>query len=98
MCAAQLFGYGYLIYVVFSWDEIEPVTYLTGAFYACVSMTFYFRYREDFEWANAFEVFYKKRLAKICKSKGIDIEKLDFLKAYKENLEGNISQLGHPTH
>ena len=53
MCTAQLGGFAYLIYGLFSWDEIEPITYLTGAFYSCVSMTFYLRYRDDFEWANA---------------------------------------------
>jgi hypothetical protein len=58
MCTAQTFGYAYLIYIMYSWDEIEPVTYLTGAFYSCVGMGFYLKYRNDFEWGNAKEIFF----------------------------------------
>lgn len=48
MCTAQLFGYGYLIYGIYSWDVIEPITYLTYTFYSCVAMGFYFKYKDDF--------------------------------------------------
>lgn len=50
MAAGQVGGFGYLIYGLYTWDDMEPVTYLVGAFYACVSMAFYFRYREDWDW------------------------------------------------
>ena len=86
VAAAQLFGYGYLIYGVFSWDEIEPITYLTSAFYACVSMGFYMRYRDDFEWASAYEVFYNRKLIKL-KARQFDSNRYQFLKMYKSVLE-----------
>lgn len=50
MAAGQVGGFGYLIYGLYTWDDMEPVTYLVGAFYACVSMAFYFRYKEDWDW------------------------------------------------
>lgn len=34
MAMAQVGVFAHLIYGVYSWDDIEPVTYLTGAFYA----------------------------------------------------------------
>jgi len=96
MCSAQLGGFAYLIYGLFSWDEIEPITYLTGAFYACVSMTFYLRYREDFEWANAMQLFEKRKLEKLCRKNGIDLDRLDFLRMYKNLLVEQSSYLTTP--
>jgi hypothetical protein len=93
MCCAQLFGYGYMIYGPFSWDVIEPITYLTGAFYATVSMTFYMKYRDDFEWGNAYEVFKSRKLNKLYAKHGIDKTKLEFMKTYKADLEESLAYM-----
>jgi hypothetical protein len=34
MAMVQVGMFAHLIYDVYSWDDIEPVTYLVGAFYA----------------------------------------------------------------
>ena len=93
MCSAQLFGFGYLIYGPYSWDVIEPITYLTGVFYACVSMRFYLKYREDFEWGSAFDVFKHRTLLKLHSKNGVDLTKLEFLKTYKKDLEESLAYM-----
>ncbi len=80
-----------MIYGPFSWDVIEPITYLTGVFYACVSMGFYLRYRNDFEWGSAYEIFKARKLKKFLVA--ADIERLEMLMKYKEELEEGLSHL-----
>ena len=77
---------------MFSWDEIVPITYLTSAFYACVSMGFYLRYREDFEWGSAYDMFYNRKLLKL-KKRHFDDDRYQFLKSYKSVLEEQLSYI-----
>lgn len=82
-----------MIYGVYSWDVIEPITYITGVFYTCVSMGFYLRYKDDFEWGNAFSVFQARKLRKLIKQQNIDLKRLEFLKTYKKDLEEGLAYL-----
>lgn len=63
MCLGQTAGYGMLIFKIFSWDVMEPITYLTSAFYACVGMGFYLKYREDFEIGSVWDAMKARKLA-----------------------------------
>lgn len=87
MAAAQVGGFGYLIYGVYGWDDIEPVTYLTGTFYATVAMIFWFRYRENWEWSSAYAAFYTKKLNKLLTRNKVDQDRIKFLKNYRDLLQ-----------
>ena len=87
MCAAQLTGYGYLIYGEFSWDTIEPITYLTTAFYSSVGMIFYLRNKENFRWSSARGLFEKKKLKKLREAHKVDSTRIEFLERYVKMLK-----------
>lgn len=93
MAAGQVGGFAYLIYGLYTWDDIEPVTYLVGAFYAWVSMVFWFRYREDWEWASAYSAFYNRKLTKLLRRKSFDEDRVKFLESYKELLTKQLALL-----
>ena len=82
MAAAQVGIFGYLIYGMWGWDDVEPMTYLTGAFYLSVSWVFYFRYREDWHWTNAHTAFTQKKLNKLSLKRGYDQDRVEFLERY----------------
>ena len=56
-------------------------------------MVFYLRYRDDFEWANAREVFYQKKLAKLLRGGKFDQDRLDFLREYEALLKKTMQHL-----
>jgi hypothetical protein len=87
MAAGQVGGFAYLIYGIYGWDDIEPMTYLTQTFYATVALMFWFRFRQNWEWSSAYGAFYTRRLDKLLKSNKVDSERLSFLKRYKELLQ-----------
>ena len=68
----QLVGMGSLIYIFYSWDVIEPVTYMVGTWWAVVGMSFYLRYRNDFEYGSVHDMFKAKKFDSLCREKGID--------------------------
>lgn len=87
MAMGQLLGFGTLIYGVYSWDVMEPITYMTGAFYACVGMGFFLKYRNDFEWGNVYDIFREKKFNKLCRVRDLDMERLKFLDDYVKKLK-----------
>eukprot|EP00344_Euplotes_crassus_P011937 CAMPEP_0196995708 /NCGR_PEP_ID=MMETSP1380-20130617/1779_1 /TAXON_ID=5936 /ORGANISM="Euplotes crassus, Strain CT5" /LENGTH=262 /DNA_ID=CAMNT_0042411469 /DNA_START=100 /DNA_END=888 /DNA_ORIENTATION=+ len=93
MAAGQVGGFAYLIYGVYGWDDIEPVTYLVGAFYAWISMVFWFRYKEDWEWSSAYGAFYQRKLARLLKSKSYNEERVKFLENYRSTLKRQLALL-----
>ncbi|CAI2375338.1 unnamed protein product [Moneuplotes crassus] len=93
MAAGQVGGFAYLIYGVYGWDDIEPVTYLVGAFYAWLSMAFWFRYKEDWEWSSAYDAFYQRKLAKLLRSQSYDEKRVNFLKSYQKMLKRQLDLL-----
>jgi len=93
MAAGQVGGFAYLIYGVYTWDDMEPLTYLVGAFYAWVSMLFYFRFREDWEWSSAYEAFYQRRLRRLMQGNNLDDERISFLERYRDILNLQLAYL-----
>ena len=93
MAAGQVGGFTYLIYGVYTWDDMEPVTYLVGAFYAWVSMVFWFRYKEDWEWSNAYSAFYNRKLRKLYRRKQFEQSRVEFLKRYQELLRLQLAYI-----
>ena len=93
MAAAQLGGFTYLIYGLYTWDDMEPLTYLVGAFYAWVSMLFWFRYKEDWEWSNARNAFFTKRLTKLMEQNSVDQERIKFLENYRDLLKVQLAHI-----
>lgn len=91
MAFGQVGCFGYLIYGLFSWDEMEPVTYLVGAFYAWVSMLFYFRYKGDWEWASAYETFYERKLQKLQSANNVEDSRIEFLERYRDLLKTQLA-------
>lgn len=93
MASLQVGVFAYLIYGVYGWDDIEPVTYLTGAFYAWVSLLFYFRYKEDWEWSSVYSAFYIRRLKALMKSHQFDESRVEFLQRYQELLKLQLAYI-----
>ena len=93
MAAGQVTGFAYLIYGVYSWDDIEPITYLTGAFYLTVSMAFWTKYRDDWEWSNAYNVFYSRKLRNMTKRQSFEKSRIEFLKRYRELLKLQLAYI-----
>ena len=87
MAAAQVGIFGYLIYGLWGWNDVEPMTYLTGAFYLSVSWVFYFRYREDWHWTSAHSAFTLKQLKKLSLRHGYDQSRVEFLQRYRDVLK-----------
>jgi len=91
MAAGQVGGFAYFIYGVYTWDDMEPVTYLVQAFYAWVSMLFWFRYKEDWEFSSAYGAFYSRKLAKLLKRNEYDEERVKFLEKYRSLLKRQLA-------
>jgi hypothetical protein len=68
----QLIGMGNLIYITYSWDTIEPITYLVTTFYATVGMGFFMRYGHDWEYTSVYDMFKTKKLNQLCEAKNFD--------------------------
>ncbi len=73
----QLLGFYALIYQIYSWDEMEPYTYLLGkpivipflgVFYSLVGILFYKLYRGDLELQNVRQILASARFAKLSRS------------------------------
>lgn len=56
-CASQLGGMAYLIFSFYSWEVMEPVTYMVSTFYATVGTAFYVYFQRDFEMSSAYQMF-----------------------------------------
>ena len=54
----QTGGMGLGIYVVSSWDVVEPMTFMFSAFWLMVGSGYFLRHKIDFEYEGAF--FYYK--------------------------------------
>ena len=93
MCLGQTAGYGALIFKIFSWDVMEPITYLTSAFYACVGTGFYLKYREDFEIGSVWDAMKNRKFNQLVKKNQLDEEKVEFLKRYVDDLQQQINHL-----
>jgi len=73
LALGQLVGMSSLIYVFYSWDIIEPVTFLVGAFYAMFGAGIFLWMGVDFEWGCVYTYLKNKRLAKLCAESGVDM-------------------------
>ncbi|CDW85989.1 UNKNOWN [Stylonychia lemnae] len=93
MAAAQLGGMGYLIFIKFSWEVMEPVTYMVSAFYATVGALYYLIYKSDFEMASAHELFQDKKYNQLIKSTKFDEQKIEFLESYIKDLRDQLGIL-----
>lgn len=93
MAAAQVGVFGYLIYGLWGWDDVEPMTYLTGAFYLSVSWVFYFRYRQDWHWTSAHSAFTHKRLRKLSARNGYEQSRVEFLQRYRDVLKLQLAYI-----
>lgn len=93
MAIGQVGAFSYLIYGLYSWDTMEPVTYLVGSFYAWVSMLFYFRFKGDWEWASAYQTFYNRRIKHLCRSHSLDDDRIAFLERYKDLLKLQLAYI-----
>ena len=92
-CASQLGGMGYLIFSLYSWEVMEPITYMVSTFYATVGSAFYMYYQRDYEMNSAYEMFKERKLAKLMKKEGFDQKKIQFLEEYIQNLREQIGIL-----
>ena len=94
-CATQLGGMGYLIFGLYGWEVMEPVTYMVSTFYAMVGSFFYLRYRKDFEMGAAKEFFSERKYQSLAAKEGFDREKVEFLTKYIEELKEQIGVLSN---
>jgi len=58
MALGQLVSMGALIFSIYDWNIMEPVTYMVSTFYTAVGAWFYLWYRQDFEYTGVFDMFY----------------------------------------
>lgn len=93
VATGQVTLFAHLIFNVYGWDDIEPVTYLTGAFYAWVAFLFYFRYKGDWNWESASQSFMHKRYAQLCKKHAFEQSRIEFLERYRELLKLQIAYM-----
>ena len=87
--AGQVGAFAYLIYGVYTWDDMEPVTYLVGTFYACTSFIFWFRYKDEY----TYDAYYDNKFNKLLKKHRINQSRIDFLKRYHELLKLQLSYI-----
>lgn len=92
-CALQLGGMGYLIFGMYGWEVMEPITYMVSTFYAMVGSFFYLRYSRDFEMGSAREFFHERKLQKLYRKSGFDPEKVAFLESYIKELREQVGIL-----
>jgi len=93
MAAAQLGGMSYLIFVKYSWDVMEPISYMISAFYACVGSLYYLLYKSDFEMGSAYYLFRQRKLMRLMKKNRFDEKKIEFLEEYVATLKEQIGTL-----
>ena len=93
MAFGQLGGMGYLIFVQYSWEVMEPVTYMVQAFYATVGTLFYVLSKKDFEFSSGHSYFKDRKLEKLIKKNNFDKHKIAFLEEYTKTLREQLAIL-----
>ena len=93
MALGQLGGMGYLIFVQYSWEVMEPITYMVSAFYATVGTFFYLMSKKDFEFSSGHQYFKERKMSKLIKRQNFDRQKIAFLEEYTNTLRDQLAIL-----
>ncbi|KAA8493184.1 Calcium uniporter protein 6, mitochondrial [Porphyridium purpureum] len=72
--AAQIGGFGYLTYVEFSWDIMEPWTYFFGQSLLIMSYIYFLLLKKDHTVGGMWSVVYHSYRNKLLQAQGIDHE------------------------
>lgn len=63
-----------------------PFNFLVATFYLMLGSYFFLYFRRDFEMSSAKGLFYDRKYAKLCKERGFDPLKVEFLQNYVDEL------------
>lgn len=78
---------GTLIFVIYDWNAIEPITYLVckypffnlkstlATFYAVIGAAFYLWFKSDWGYTSAFDMFKTRKLRRLYRRRAIDEQK-----------------------
>lgn len=86
-CFGQLSGFFVGIYVVYDWNEMEPLTWLAQAFYLMVGSYYYLFTRGDWVYTSVYMSMFNRAKGQLMESDGFDEERLACMETYVERLE-----------
>ena len=72
VCAGQLSVMGTSIYHFYSWDVVEPLTFVLSAFWLVVGSGFCLTQGTDFDYENGYNHFKESNLRKIIDTENFD--------------------------
>ena len=79
ICAGQLGTMGASIYHIYSWDVVEPLTFVLSAFWLVVGSMFCLTQGTNFDYENAYSHFKESNLRKLMDAENFDPQKKRFL-------------------
>lgn len=87
---AQFGGIIYGTYWLYSWDIMEPITFLLGMFDACCAATYFAFNRQDFSKEGYVGSIIKRRADKALSRDGLSIEYINSIDSKENNLVRQI--------
>lgn len=86
VATAQFLGFGYTIFVYSSWEVMEPVTFIVGAWWLMVGLGYYNLRGSDFEYTSVYNAVYERKLRKLMAQKNLTSQDIEFLEQYLTKL------------
>lgn len=81
---AQWVGIYYGTFVLYGWDEMEPISYMVGVSWAVLGYGYFLRNKTEFGITTFKHITSQKRLQKLIKRRNIDYKRIELL---EKNIE-----------